>query len=212
VVKPCRYPSGQDFLRRPATHHAVTGPRPGRYRLRGPLADTIHNFADALTAVPLFIAFRPSQRPATRRYTYGFRRAEDLAGLFVIAMIAVSALVAGFEAIDRLIHPRPLSNLGWLFAAGLIGYVGNELVALYRIRIGGRIGSAALEADGYHARTDGFTSLAVALGAGGAWLGFERADPIVGLLISIAIFSVLRGGGPPDLLPPDGRRRPGHRR
>src|SRR5204863_4914004 len=116
-----------------------------------------------------------------------------LAGIFVIAMIAVSALVAGYEGIDRLIHPRPLSNLGWLFAAGLIGFAGNELVALYRIRIGRRIGSAALEADGHHARTDGFTSLAVALGAVGGWLGFERADPIVGLAISVAIFAVLLG-------------------
>jgi cation diffusion facilitator family transporter len=157
------------------------------------LADTIHNFSDALTAVPLFIAFRLSRRPATRRYTYGYRRAEDLAGVFVIAMITLSAVVAGYEAISRLIDPRPLTNIGWLFAAGLVGFAGNELVALYRIRVGRRIGSAALEADGYHARTDGFTSLAVSLGAIGAWLGFDRADPIVGLVISIAIFAVLRG-------------------
>ena len=108
-------------------------------------------------------------------------------------MITLSASIAGYEAIDRLIHPRRSTNVGWLFAAGLIGFAGNELVALYRIRVGRRIGSAALEADGYHARTDGFTSLAVALGAVGAWLGFERADPIVGLVISIAIFAVLRG-------------------
>ena len=156
------------------------------------LADTIHNFSDALTAVPLFIAFRLSRRPATRRYTYGYRRAEDLAGVFVIAMITLSAVVAGYEAISRLIDPRPLTNLGWLFAAGLVGFAGNELVALYRIRVGRRIGSAALEADGYHARTDGFTSLAVSLGAIGSWLGFDRADPIVGLLITIAIFALLR--------------------
>jgi cation diffusion facilitator family transporter len=157
------------------------------------LADTIHNFSDALTAIPLFIAFRLSRRPPTRRYTYGYRRAEDLAGVFVIAMITLSAVLAAYQAIDRLVHPRPLTNIGWLFAAGLIGFAGNELVALYRIRVGRRIGSAALEADGYHARTDGFTSLAVSLGAVGAWLGFERADPIVGLAISAAIFAVLRG-------------------
>jgi cation diffusion facilitator family transporter len=102
-------------------------------------------------------------------------------------------VVAGYEAISRLIDPRPLTNLGWLFAAGIVGFAGNELVALYRIRVGRRIGSAALAADGYHARTDGFTSLAVSLGAIGSWLGFDRADPIVGLLISIAIFAVLRG-------------------
>ncbi len=157
------------------------------------LADTIHNFSDVLTAVPLFVAFRLSRRPPTRRYTYGYQRAEDLAGIFVIAMITLSAVIAGYEAIDRLINPRPLENLGWLFAAGLIGCAGNELVALYRIRVGRQIGSAALEADGYHARTDGFTSLGVALGAAGALLGFERADPIVGLIISIAIVAVLRG-------------------
>jgi cation diffusion facilitator family transporter len=156
------------------------------------VADTIHNFSDALTAVPLFMAFRLSRRPANRRYTYGYRRAEDLAGLFVIAMILLSAIIAAYEAIDRLIHPQTLENVGWLFAAGLVGFAGNELVALYRIRVGGRIGSAALTADGHHARTDGFTSLAVASGAVGVRLGFDRADPIVGLIISVAILAVLR--------------------
>jgi cation diffusion facilitator family transporter len=159
------------------------------------LADTVHNFSDALTAIPLFIAFRLSHRPANRRYTYGYRRAEDLAALVVVGMIALSAVIAAYGAIYRLITPRPLEHIGWLFAAGIVGFVGNELVALYRIREGRRIGSAALTADGYHARTDGFTSLAVTLGAVGAWLGFDRADPIVGLAISIAIFAVLRGAG-----------------
>ena len=157
------------------------------------LADTIHNFSDAFTAIPLFIAFRLGRRAANRRYTYGYRRAEDLAGLFVLAMITISAVVAGWQAIDRFIHPRELEQLGVLFAAGLVGFIGNELVAVYRIRAGHGIGSAALVADGYHARTDGFTSLAVAIGAVGVWAGFERADPIVGLIISIAIFAVLRG-------------------
>ena len=157
------------------------------------LADTIHNFSDALTAVPLFIAFRLGRRAANRRYTYGYRRAEDLAGLFVLAMIAVSAVVAGWQAIDRLVSPRQLEHLGVLFAAGVVGFIGNELVALYRIREGRAIGSAALVADGYHARTDGFTSLAVAGGAVMVWAGFERADPIIGLVISVAIFAVLRG-------------------
>ncbi len=157
------------------------------------LADTIHNFSDALTAIPLFLAFKLSRRPANRRYTYGYGRAEDLAGVFVITMITLSSIIAAYEAIQRLIHPRDIHNLGWLIAAGVTGFVGNELVALYRIRVGRQIGSAALAADGYHARTDGFTSLAVALGAVGASLGFRRADPIVGLAISIAIFAVLRG-------------------
>ncbi len=155
-------------------------------------ADTIHNFSDALTAVPLWIAFALGTRAATRRYTYGFGRAEDLAGLFVVAMIALSAVVAGYEAVLRLIHPVQIQHVGWVAAAGLIGFVGNELVALYRIRIGRRIGSAALVADGLHARTDGFTSLAVLLSAGGVALGFPLADPIVGLLITVAILAVLR--------------------
>lgn len=156
------------------------------------LADTIHNFSDALTAIPLFLAFKLSRRPSNRRYTYGYGRAEDLAGIFVILMITASAVIAGWEAIDRLIHPRPISNLWVLFAAGVLGFIGNELVALFRIREGNAIGSAALVADGYHARTDGFTSLAVAFGAIGVALGFQRADPIIGLLISVAIFAVLR--------------------
>jgi cation diffusion facilitator family transporter len=156
------------------------------------LADTIHNFSDALTAVPLFIAFRLARRAPTRRYTYGYGRAEDLAGLFVIAMIALSAIVAAVEAVHRLIAPQGIDYLGWVAAAGVIGFLGNELVALYRIREGNAIGSAALVADGYHARTDGFTSLAVVLGALGVWAGWPAADPIAGLLISIAILAVLR--------------------
>jgi cation diffusion facilitator family transporter len=155
-------------------------------------ADTIHNFSDALTAVPLWIAFALSTKAATRRYTYGFGRVEDLAGLFVVAMITLSAIVAGYEAIERLIHPQPIANLGWVALAGLAGFVGNEWVALYRIRVGRRIGSAALVADGLHARTDGFTSLAVLVGAGGVALGFPLADPIVGLVITVAILAVLR--------------------
>ena len=156
------------------------------------LADTIHNFSDALTAIPLWIAFALGRRAATRRYTYGFGRAEDLAGLFVVAMITLSAAIAAIESIRRLIHPAAIHHVGWVAVAGLVGFIGNELVAIYRIRIGRQIGSAALVADGLHARTDGFTSLAVLLGAGGVALGFPLADPIVGLLITIAILAVLR--------------------
>ena len=156
------------------------------------LADTIHNFSDALTAIPLWIAFALGRRAATRRYTYGFGRAEDLAGLFVIAMITLSAAIAAIESVRRLINPVAIDHVGWVAAAGLIGFIGNELVAVYRIRVGRRIGSAALVADGLHARTDGFTSLAVLFGAGGVALGFPLADPIVGLLITVAILAVLR--------------------
>jgi cation diffusion facilitator family transporter len=155
-------------------------------------ADTIHNFSDALTAVPLWIAFSLSTKAATRRYTYGFGRVEDLAGLFVVAMITLSAIIAGYEAIERLINPRPIDHVGWVAVAGLLGFLGNEWVAIYRIRVGRRIGSAALTADGLHARTDGFTSLAVVIGAGGVALGFPLADPIIGLVITVAILAVLR--------------------
>ncbi|BCW20474.1 Co/Zn/Cd cation transporter [Arthrobacter sp. NtRootA9] len=157
------------------------------------LADTIHNFSDALTAVPLWVAFILGRRAASSRYTFGMGRAEDLAGLFIVAVVALSAVVAGWQSMDRLIHPQPLQNLGWVMAAGLIGFAGNEAVAIYRIRVGRRIGSAALVADGVHARTDGFTSLAVVLGALGVMLGFPLADPVVGLLISAAIMVLLWG-------------------
>ncbi|GAA2754134.1 cation diffusion facilitator family transporter [Amnibacterium kyonggiense] len=157
------------------------------------LADTVHNFSDALTAVPLWVAFVLARRPPSRRYTYGYGRAEDLAGLFIVAVVLLSAVVAAWQSIERLISPRPLENLGWLAVAGVIGFLGNEAVAAYRIRVGRRIGSAALVADGVHARTDGFTSLAVVVGAAGVWAGFPLADPIVGVLIAAAIFVLLIG-------------------
>jgi cation diffusion facilitator family transporter len=157
------------------------------------LADTVHNFSDALTAVPLWIAFALGRRAASRRYTYGYGRAEDLAGLFIVAMIALSAVVAGYESVRRLLDPEPISNVGVVIAAGIIGFAGNEIVAGYRVRVGRKIGSAALVADGLHARTDGFTSLAVVVGAVGVLAGFPVADPIVGLLITVAILFVLRG-------------------
>jgi len=156
------------------------------------LADTIHNFSDALTALPLWVAFVLSRRIASKRYTYGYGRAEDLAGIFIVLMIAASAVVAGWESFRRLQHPQELQHVYVVIAAGIIGFIGNELVAKYRISVGTRIGSAALVADGIHARTDGFTSLAVVGGAIGVMLGWPQADPIVGLLITVAILVVLR--------------------
>jgi cation diffusion facilitator family transporter len=156
------------------------------------LADTIHNFADASTAIPLWLAFWVGRKPANARYTYGYGRAEDLAGVFVVLMIIGSAAVAFWESLQKLLRPEPIGYLGWVAAAGLAGFIGNELVAQYRIRVGRRIGSAALVADGYHARTDGLTSLAVLIGAAGVWLGFPLADPIVGLAITLAILIVLK--------------------
>ena len=159
------------------------------------LADTVHNFSDALTAVPLWVAFAVGRRAANTRYTYGYGRAEDLAGLFILAMIALSAAVAGWESVQRLMHPQPMTNLGWVIVAGFAGFAGNEAVAFYRIRVGKEIGSAALVADGYHARADGLTSLAVVLGGLGVLAGHAIADPIVGLLITVAILFVLRDAG-----------------
>jgi cation diffusion facilitator family transporter len=155
------------------------------------LGDTLHNLADALTAIPLAIAFTLGRRVATRRYTYGYGRSEDLAGLVVVLLIAASSLLAGYAAVSRLIHPQPISHLLLVAGAGLVGFVGNEVVAQYRIRVGREIGSAALVADGLHARTDGITSLAVVVGAGGVALGLRIADPIVGLVITLAIVLVL---------------------
>ena len=156
------------------------------------LGDMLHNVADALTAVPLLIAFRLARRPPTKRYTYGYGRAEDLGGLFVVAMITLSSVIAAYEAIDRLLHPRDVTHLWAVAAAAIVGFIGNEVVARYRMRVGRRIGSVALVADGLHARTDGFTSLAVLLGAGGVALGWREADPVIGLVITVAILGVLR--------------------
>jgi cation diffusion facilitator family transporter len=156
------------------------------------LGDTLHNAADALTAVPLGIAFWLGRRSPTRRYTYGYGRAEDLAGVAIVVIITASSVAAAWTAIDRLIHPEKVTHLIAVAVAALAGFVGNEWVARYRISTGRRIGSAALVADGLHARTDGFTSLAVLVGAGGVALGWRQADPIIGLLITVAILAVVR--------------------
>lgn len=155
------------------------------------LADTIHNIADATTAIPLWIAFVLTRRKPTRTFTYGLGRVEDLAGIVIVLIILASALVAGYEAINRLLDPQPVRFLGWLAAAGIVGFLGNEAVAVFRIRVGRQINSVALVADGYHARTDGLTSLAVVVGAAGVWLGFPLADPVIGLLITVAILGIV---------------------
>lgn len=155
------------------------------------LADTIHNFSDALTAIPLGLAFWLSRRARNPRYTYGYGRAEDIAGVVIVLMIGFSAGEAIYQSILKIINPQPMSNIGWVAAAGIIGFFGNEFVAIFRIRVGKEIGSAALVADGYHARTDGFTSLAVLAGAIGVWLGFPLLDPIIGLGIGVAILGIV---------------------
>lgn len=161
----------------------------------GLLSDTIHNFGDAATAVPLWIAFALTRLGASRRFPYGYGRVEDLAGVAVVLIILLSALVAGYQAVERLVHPQPVGLLWAVALAGAVGFIGNEAVAMFRITVGRQIDSAALVADGYHARTDGWTSLAVVLGAVGVWLGFPLADPVVGLLIAAAILVVVWQSG-----------------
>lgn len=155
------------------------------------LADTIHNVGDAATAIPLWVAFRLAHWAMNRRFTYGYGRVEDLAGVVVVLIILFSAVFAGYEAIQRFIDPQAMGKIGWVALAGVLGFVGNEVVAIFRIRVGREMHSAALIADGYHARTDGLTSLAVVVGAAGVWLGFPLADPIIGLLITLAIFVIV---------------------
>lgn len=156
------------------------------------LADTIHNFGDAATAIPLWIAFSLAKRKPSQRFRYGYGRVEDLAGVVIIAIILFSAIVAGYESINRFFNPQPVQYLWAVAVASVIGFIGNEAVALFRIKVGQEIGSAALVADGYHARTDGLTSLAVLFGAIGIWLGYPLADPIIGLLIMVAILQNLK--------------------
>ncbi|WP_058302467.1 cation diffusion facilitator family transporter [Gorillibacterium timonense] len=156
------------------------------------LADTIHNFGDALTSIPLWIAFVLCKRPPSKRFTYGLGRTEDLAGLFIVAVILASAGVAGYQSIQRLAHPAEQTHLGVTAAAALIGFIGNEIVAGYRIRMGRKLGSAALVADGQHARMDGITSLAVIAGVAGSWLGYPILDPIVGLGITVMILFIAK--------------------
>ncbi len=153
-------------------------------------ADTVHNLGDSLNSIPLLLAFYLGRRLATRRYTYGFGKAEDVAGIFIVLSIAVSAGVAFWQSITRLIYPEPMTNLGWVALAAVVGFVGNEAVALLQIRVGRKIGSAAMVADGLHARTDGLTSLAVLLAVVGTYFGFPIVDPIIGLVIGIAILFI----------------------
>lgn len=156
------------------------------------LADTVHNIGDMLNSIPVLIAFYLARQAATRRYTYGFARAEDVAGVFVVLSIAFSAGVIFWESFQKLLHPQPIDNLGWVALAAVVGFLGNEAVAWWQIRVGRQIGSATLVADGLHARTDGFTSLAVLIAAGGSWLGFPLLDPVIGLLIGVVVLFITR--------------------
>lgn len=155
------------------------------------LADTIHNFGDAVTAIPLWIAFSLAQKKPTKRFTYGFGRVEDLAGMIIVLFILISAIIACYESIQHILQPREVKYLMAVAGASVIGFLGNEFVAQFRIKVGKEIASSALVADGYHARVDGLTSLSVLFGAAGVWWGFPLADPIVGLLITAAIMRIV---------------------
>ena len=159
------------------------------------LADTIHNLGDAATAIPLWVAFTLGRRKPNKRFTYGLGRVEDLAGVTIVLIILLSALVAAYLSIDRFLHPQALGYLWVVIIASAIGFLGNEAVAQLRIKVGREIGSAALVADGHHARVDGLTSLAVLFGAAGVWLGYPLADPIIGLLITAAIIRIVWDSG-----------------
>ncbi|MGZ3602678.1 MAG: cation diffusion facilitator family transporter [Ktedonobacterales bacterium] len=157
----------------------------------GLLSDALHNLGDVLTTAALWVAFLIARRPPTKRYTYGFSRAEDLAGAFIALVITVSAGAAAFESYRRLVTHAMPTQIGLGIAAALFGFVGNEVLAEYKIRAGRRLNSAPLVADGQHSRADGLTSLAAAVGLLLTWFGWRQADPIAGLLISVAILYIL---------------------
>jgi cation diffusion facilitator family transporter len=159
------------------------------------LADTVHNLGDAATAIPLWVAFILARRKPSRRFTYGYGRVEDVAGVVIVLIILLSAAVAAYHSVDRLLHPQLVEHLWAVILASVIGFAGNEMVAIFRIRVGKQINSAALVADGYHARVDGLTSLGVLFGAVAVWLGYPIADPIVGLLIVIVILRIVWESG-----------------
>lgn len=164
------------------------------------LADTLHNFSDAASALPLWLAFLLTRRPPSNRFTYGYGRVEDLAGILIVVMILFSGVTVGYESLLRLLHPDPPERLWTVVLASVVGFVGNEVVATLRIKVGREIGSSALVADGHHARVDGLTSLAVAAGALGVWLGYPMADPLAGILITLVIFHLAWVSGKPLLL------------
>ncbi len=156
------------------------------------LADTVHNIGDSLNSIPLLIAFYLARRAATRRYTYGYGRAEDVAGVLIVLSIAFSAGYALWESVVRLIHRQPMQHIPWVAAAAVVGFLGNEAVALLQIRQGRRMGSEAMIADGLHARVDGLTSLAVLIAAGATALGFPIVDPLIGLVIGVSILFITK--------------------
>ncbi len=160
-------------------------------------ADTVHGLSNALTTLPLWIAFSLGRKRATSQFPYGYHRAEDLAGVLILLFIAVSGAIVGYESIRKLLVNQTPQNLPWAMSAGAAGFLTNEAIAQYRIKVGKEIGSATLIADGHHARVDGLGSLAVVLGLLAVVLGFPIADPVAGLAITgLIIYLLIREAGP----------------
>ncbi len=157
----------------------------------GLFADALHNLGDVLTTVALWIAFVLSNRAANQRYTYGYYRTEDLAGIFIVLVIIASAVAGAWESIQKLTSGSAPTQLLWSMAAALVGVAGNEILAQYKISVGKRINSVPLVADGQHSRIDGLTSLAAFIGLVGVAFGLRIADPIAGLVITVVIMSVV---------------------
>lgn len=159
------------------------------------LADTLHNFGDASTAIPLSIAFFLAKLKPSKRFTYGYGRVEDLAGIFIVLTIFASGVFAAYQSIQRFLYPAPMEHVGIVALASILSFLSNEGVAIFRIKVGKEIGSAALIADGKHARIDGWGSLAVLGGAAGTWFGFPILDPVMGIIITLSIFYIVWESG-----------------
>ena len=157
----------------------------------GLFADALHNLGDVLTTIALWIAFVISSRTANERYTYGYYRAEDLAGIFIVLVIIASAVAGAVESILKLTSGTTPTQLYLSMAAALVGVAGNEILAQYKISVGRRINSVPLIADGQHSRIDGLTSLAAFVGLIFVAFGLRIADPIAGLVITVVILTVV---------------------
>lgn len=154
------------------------------------LSDAFHNIADALTGVPLWIAFSLAGRQPTRRYSYGYGKFEDLAGILIVGLILSSAIVSLVRSVERFVHPQVFHHPVWVALASVTGFLGNEAVAFLRIRAGRKTGSVSLVADGQHARVDGFASLSVLVGVAGSVTGYPIVDPVVGMLLGFSILLI----------------------
>ncbi len=159
----------------------------------GVLADALHNAGDVLTTAILLLSFALARRPATRRFTSGFGRIEDVATLLIVLVIVVTAAAAAYESVAKFFHPEDYGNFLFSVVAAMVGVIANLAVSEYKIRVGRGLNSTALEADGIHSRIDAVVSAGAAAGIGLAWAGFRLADPIAGVLITVMILYILTG-------------------